>query len=223
LQERNNSTWGFGGFYSSKSRAVQTAFENGFAIFGLNSYYKAASLLLTNVQPPIADLKQAMIDWMVGYLERMLDSWGGTQSARTAAGITSYPKTTMAMSSVLQAAVDVWINIGPRVYWDDSQRLYRWITGSNELSLDLQSATNIAGDAGGFYEGIGQNGTMTGSDLDLSALALYAVVRAAFVSIPGEYPVPEFPSEYTNVILVLALVLVFLMAGRRKTLEMGCF
>jgi hypothetical protein len=215
LQERNNSTWGFGGFYSSKSRAVQTAFENGFAMFGLNSYYKAASLLLTNFQPSIADLKQAMIDWMVGYLERMFDSWGGTQNARTTAGITSYPKTTMATLSVLQAAVDVWINIGPRVYWDDSQRLYKWITGGNERSIDLQSATNIAGEGGGFYEGIWQNGTMTGSDLGLSALALYAIVRAAFVSIPGEYPVPEFSADYVNQNLALALILTVLIIGRR--------
>jgi hypothetical protein len=223
LQERSNSTWGFGGFYSGKSRAVQTAFENGFAIFGLNSYYKAASLLLTDFHPSIADLKQAMIDWMVGFVEMMFDSWGGTRYGRTAAGIMSYPKTTMAMASVLQAAADVWINIGPRVYWDDSQRLYKWITGSNELSTDLQSATNIAGDAGGFYEGIGQNGTMTSSDLGLSALALFAVVRAAFVSIPGEYPVPEFSGEYANVILVLALIFVFFMADRRKSPKLACF
>jgi hypothetical protein len=215
-QERNNSTWGFGGFYSNKSRAVQMAFENGLVLFGLNSYYKAASLLLTNPQPSLADLKQAMIDWMVGFLERMFDSWGGTQYARGAAGIVSYPKTTMAMSSVLQAAVDVWINIGPRLYWDDSQRLYKWITGSNELSIDLQSATGIAGEAGGFYEGIGQNGTMTYSDLGISALALYAIVRAAFVSIPGEYPVPEFSGNCANAIVALVLILACLMIDRRK-------
>jgi hypothetical protein len=217
LQEKNNSTWGFGGFYTNQSRSLQTAFENGFAMFGLNSYYKAASLLLADFQPSIAELRQAMIDWMVGFVERMFDSWGGTQYARTAAGITSYPKTAMAMSSVLQAAVDVWINIGPSVYWSDSQRLYNWITGKNELSTDMQLATNIAGQPGGFYEGIGQNGTMTGSDLGLSALALYAIVRAAFVSIPGEYPVPEFSSEYTNVTVLLALILVFAMIERRKS------
>jgi hypothetical protein len=219
LQEKNNSTWGFGGFYSSKSRALQTAFENGLVVFGLDSYYKAASLLLTDFKPSIADLRQAMIDWMVGFLERMFDSWGGTQYGRAAAGITSYPKTTMSMSSVLQTAVDVWINIGPEVYWDDSQRLYNWITGSNELLIDLQSATNLAGEDGGFYEGIGQNGTLTYSDLGISALVLYAVVRAAFVSIPGEYPVPEFSGDYANVILVLTLVLVFSMIGRRKSLK----
>jgi hypothetical protein len=214
LQERNNSTWGFGGFYSNKTQAVQMAFENGLVLFGLNSYYKAASLLVANPQPSLPDLKQSMIDWMVGFLEKMFDSWGGTQNARGAAGIISYPKTTMAMSSVLQAAVDVWINIGPRVYWDDSQRLYKWITGGNELSIDLQSATNIAGDAGGFYEGIRQNGSMTYSDLGISAFALYALARASFVSIPGEYPVPEFSGVYA--VVALTLILASLMISRRK-------
>jgi hypothetical protein len=221
LQEKNNSTWGFGGFYADKSQSLQTTFENGFAMFGLNSYYKAASLLLTNFQPSIAELKQAMIDWMVGFVERMFDSWGGTQYARTAARTTAYPKTTTATSLVLQAAIDVWINIGPQVYWSDSQRLYNWITGNNERSIDLQSATNISSEAGGFYEGISQNATMTGSDLGLSALALYAIVRAAFVSIPGRYPVPEFPEMDANVILVLTLMLVFALIKRRKSLE--CF
>jgi hypothetical protein len=215
LQEKNNSTWGFGGFYSNKSRLIQTAFENGLVLFGLNSYYKAASLLLTDLQPSLPDLKQAMIDWMVGFLERMFDLWGGTEFARAAAGITSYPKTTVAMSSVLQAAVDVWINIGPRVYWDDSQKLYKWITGNNERSIDLQSASNIIGEPGGFYEGIGQNGTMTYSDLGISAFALYAIVRAAFVSIPGEYPVPEFSGAYAIVALTLILALAVISLRRR--------
>jgi hypothetical protein len=214
LQERNNSTWGFGGFYSNKTRVIQMAFENGLVLFGLNSYYKAVSLLLINSQPSLPDLKQAMIDWMVGFLERMFDSWGGTQYARTATGITPYPKTTMAMSSVLQAAVDVWINIGPRVYWDDSQRLYKWVSGKNELSIDLQSATNIAGETGGFYEGIEPSGTMTHCDLGISAFALYAIVRAAFVSIPGEYPVPEFAEVCA--IVALTLILASSTISRRK-------
>jgi hypothetical protein len=218
FQEKSNSTWGFGGFYSTKSEAIQTAFENGLAMFGLNSYYKAASLLMTDFRPTIAELRQAMIDWMVGFLERMFDSWGGTQYARTVADITSYPKTTLAMASVLEAAIDVWINIGPRSYWDDSQSLYKWITGSNELSIDLQLATNIAEEGGGFYEGIGQNGTLTYSDLGLSALGLYALVRAGFVSIPGEYPVPEFPGHYANAILVLALIFAFPVIRPRNRL-----
>jgi hypothetical protein len=216
LQEKNNSTWGFGGFYSEESRVIQRAFENGLILFGLNSYYKAASLLLSGFEPSISDLRQMMIDWMIGFVERMFDAWGGAQYARRASGIISYPKTIMAMSSLLQAGVDVWIDIGPEVYWNDSQRLYDWITGGNEFSVDLQSAANMAGKVGGFYEGIGQNGTMTYSDLGLSALTLYAIVRAAFVSIPGEYPIPEFSSDQASAVLILALVLAFCMICRRS-------
>jgi hypothetical protein len=158
-------------------------------MFGLNSYYKAVSLLLQNFQPSISDLRQAMIDWMVGYVEKMFDSWGGIAYERTSGGVIPYPKTTMAISSVLQATVDVWINIGPEVYWNDSSRLYEWMTGKNELSLDLQSDMTLAGSSGRFYAGIDRNGIMGNTDLSVDALALYALVRAAYVSIPGDYPV----------------------------------
>jgi len=189
FQETNSTAWGFGGFYSDQSRTLQPSFENGLIMFGLNSYYKAASLLLQNFQPSISDLRQAMIDWMVGYVEKMFDSWGGIAYERTSGGVTPYPKTTMAISSVLQATVDVWINIGPEVYWNDSSRLYEWMTGKNELSLDLQSDMNLAGSSGRFYAGIDRNGTMGNTDVSVDALALYALVRAAYVSIPGDYPV----------------------------------
>jgi len=188
-QEKNSSVWGFGGFYSDQSRTLQPSFENGLIMFGLNSYYKAASLLLQEFQPSISELKQVMIDWMVGFVERLFDSWGGIAYGRTSGGVIPYPKTTMAVTSVLQATVDVWINIGPEVYWNDSSRLYQWMTGKNELSIDLQSATSLTGSAGGFYAGIDRNGTIGYSDLGVDALALYAMVRAAYVSIPGEYPV----------------------------------
>jgi hypothetical protein len=223
LQEKNQSSWGYGGFYLNESRTVQGAFENGLIMLGLNSYYKAASLLLGGFQPSISDLRQGMIDWMTGFVERMFDSWGGAQYARTAGGIISYPKTTITVSSILQASVDVWINIGPRVYWNDSQRLYEWITGKNELSVDLQSAVNIAGNSGGLYEGIAESGTLTYSDLRLSALALYAMVRAAFVSIPGDYPVPEFPSDQASAVLAVTLLVMISVVPRRKSLEHGVF
>ena len=177
--------------YSDQSRTLQPLFENGLIMFGLNSYYKAASLLslFQNFHPSISDLRQAMIDWMVGYVEKMFDSWGGVAYERTSGSVIPYPKTTMAISSVLQATVDVWINIGPEVYWNDSSRLYEWMTGNNELSLDLQSDMTLAGSTGRFYAGIDRNGTMGNTDLSVDALTLYALVRAAYVSIPGDYPV----------------------------------
>jgi hypothetical protein len=166
-------------------------------MFGLNSYYKAASLLLQNFQPSISDLKQAMIDWMVGFVERMFDSLGGIAYERTGGGVIRYPKTTMAVTSVLQATVDVWINIGPEIYWNDSSRLYEWMTGKNELSIDLQSEMNLAGSGGRFYAGIDRSGTIGNTELSVDALALYSLVRAAYVSIPGDYPV-SFESTTTR-------------------------
>jgi hypothetical protein len=194
FQEKNSSVWGFGGFYSNQSRTLQPSFENGLIMFGLNSYYKAASTLLQDFQPSISDLKQVMIDWMVGFVERQFDSRGGVAYGRTSVGMISYPKTTMVVTWVLQATVDVWINIGPEVYWNDSSRLYEWLTGKNELSIDLQNATSVTGRGGGFYSGIERDGLMKTSDLGVDALALYALVRAAYVSIPGQYPVSSATS-----------------------------
>jgi hypothetical protein len=56
---------------------------------------------------------------------------------------------------------------------------------------------------------------MTYSDLGISAFALYAIVRAAFVSIPGEYPVPEFSGAYAIVALTLILALAVISLRRR--------
>jgi hypothetical protein len=103
----------------------------------------------------------------------------------------------MAVTSVLQATVDVWINIGPEIYWNDSSRLYEWMTGKNELSIDLQSEMNLAGSGGRFYAGIDRSGTIGNTELSVDALALYSLVRAAYVSIPGDYPV-SFESTTTR-------------------------
>jgi hypothetical protein len=160
-----------------------------------------------------------MMKWAVNYVERTRDPWGGASHARTNMGVTFYPKLTNATASTLQAMIDVWIDIGPEVYWNDSLRLYQWMVGTNEMSTDLQSAPNIVGEGRGFYEGIGLNGLMAASDLSTTALALYAIIRAGFVRIPGQYPIPEFPAFPINAAFVLSLVSIVLSAVGRKRMK----
>jgi hypothetical protein len=193
LQERNATSWGRGGFYHNATRTLQLTFENGLAMFGLNSYYKAIGVLLVNFHPSISDLRESMMNWTASYAEATRDSWNGPQYGRSAMGILPYPKETLAAASLIQALVDVWINIGgpthPPGYWSDAQELYEWMTGSNELSLDLQQARDVRGRDGGFYAGIQENGANTDSYLVTTALAVYAMVRASYIEV-FEFPWP---------------------------------
>jgi hypothetical protein len=81
----------------------------------------------------------------------------------------------------------------PECYWAEAARVYNWLAGSNELSLDLQQAKDVRGGGGGFYAGIEKSGTVTDSVLATTALALFAMVRASYIQIP------EFTSVTTNV------------------------
>jgi len=205
LQERNATSWGRGGFYHNATRTLQLTFENGLAMFALNSYYKAIGVLLATFHPSISELRESMMNWTAGYVEATRDSWNGPQYGRSAMGILPYPKETLAGASLIQALVDVWINIGgpthPPGYWSDAQELYEWMTGSNELSLDLQQARDIHGEGGGFYAGIQENGANTDSYLTTTALAVYAMVRASYIE------VFEFPWPAVSLAFVLCLPL----------------
>jgi hypothetical protein len=206
IQERNATSWGRGGFYHNATRTLQLTFENGLAMFGLNSYYKGIGVLLANFHPSISDLRETMMNWAAGYVEATRDSWNGPQYGRSAMGILPYPKETLAAASLIQALVDVWINIGGPThlpgYWSDAQDLYEWMTGSNELSMGLQQARDIHGGDGGFYAGIQENGANTDSDLTTTALTVYAMARASYIEI-FEFP---WPPIMLASILFLALL-----------------
>ena len=139
------------------------------------------------------------MNWTVSFVEPTMDKWGGPQYSRTQAGVTAYPKLTRDAAALIQAVVDVWIDIGWPGYWDDASRLYNWMTGSNELSLDLQQAYSVQGGIGGFYEGIQENGPITDSNLATTALALYAMSRATYIQIA------EFPLPIQGIILIFSL------------------
>ena len=194
LQEESSSGWGYGGFYSNESRSLESTLQNALAVFGINGYYKGASLLLSNQHISLEGLRTVMRNWARGYVEKIMDAWGGVSYGRNSSGLISYPKLTQATSAALAAMVDVWIDLGPPVFWNDSSRLYGWVIGGNERSADLQT------DAGGFYAGLDSHGIMAGTDLTTTALTLYSLIRAQYVSIPGTYPVQTyFRSTTTSV------------------------
>ncbi len=212
LQEKDAVSWGHGGFYTNTTRILQLTFENALAMFGLNSYFKAVGLFANTLaasEPSVSELRQSMINWTQGFVESTVDSWNGPQYGRGIAGILSYPKESSAAALLLQALVDVVINIGspyevcesPQCYWSEASKVYNWLTGSNELSLDLQQAKNVHGRVGGFYAGIQSNGAMTNSELATTALTLFAMVRASYIQ------VPELTSPSGTVGLVVCLAL----------------
>lgn len=203
MQEKDPTSWGRGGFYTNATRGFQLTFENGLAMFGLNSYFKAVGLLekmLPASRPSISDLRETMMNWTQSFVEKTVDSWNGPQYGRGSAGIISYPKETIDDASLLQALVDIWINVGspdvlcdyPECYWAEAAKVYNWLAGSNELSLDLQQAKDVRGGDGGFYAGIQKTGVMTDSLLATTALALFGMVKASYIQ------VPEFSSVATT-------------------------
>lgn len=207
-QEASKSSWGWGGFYMNGGKLEQDSYENGLAMFGLDSYYEGIGLISANFAPTIDEARSSMINWAEGFGDRMLDQLGGPSYARFQNGSIPYPKTVSAAASMTQALVDIWINIGTHAYWVNASRAYEWMTGANGQLPDLQTAQNIQGVSGGFYFGLSQGGLIQRSDLGISALAMYALVRASYVRIP------EFSQQ--PIALLIPLLVVLMMLKRRR-------
>jgi hypothetical protein len=194
LQERNETSWGFGGFYSNSSRGVQISFENALAMFGLNSYYKGIGLVIPSLRTSLEQLRQLQKIWADMYEEKIVDQWAGVTFSRSSSGQNPYPKTTEGAAAMLAAMGDVWVNLGAPIYWNDSARIYAWMIGNNERSLDMQAPT------GDFLFGFDLNQALTQSDLTTTSLALYGLIRAQFISIPGQYPIDLAKTTRTKII-----------------------
>jgi len=193
LQERNMSRWGRGGFYSNASMNLQAGEENAFAMFGLNSYYKGIGLLLPSQRSELDGMRNLMQIWEEGYVENITAPYGAVSFGRDADGLKPYPRLTWTTSATLANTVDVWINLGPARYWNDSSRIYAWLTGSNERSTDMQTPE------GNFYEEEPvARSPLRPSDLAVAMLALYSIIRTAFVKIPGTYPVSNSNPKFTR-------------------------
>jgi hypothetical protein len=194
LQEHVTSRWGYGGFYSNATMNLQTSEENAFAMFGLISYYKGIALLMPDQQSELGTMRDLMQIWEEGYVESVTDPSGAVSYGRDAQGLKQYPRPTWTTSAMLADTVDVWINLGPPRFWNDSSRIYAWLTGTSGRSIDMQSST------GSFYaEESVAGGPLRPSDLATSMLALYAVIRTKFVKIPGTYPVSNSnPPKFTR-------------------------
>ena len=207
LQDNQTQLATFGGFPHSDYNSTQIAEENGVVLLGVDTYYSIISVLAANPKPSIWDARRVMQNWVSGFAERMQDPHGGTYNSRTSASLIQYPKTTRATAWILQALVDIWINIGGDRYYRDAQKPYDWLVGGNELSTDMQGASSISGAIGGFYHSITEHGLDRTSRTDITASTLYSFVRAGFVQIP------EFPKG-GQAIFVLAVLVAVLGAKR---------
>ncbi len=132
LQERNATQWGYGGFYSNESMSLQTSEESAFAMLGLNSYYKVIGLIEPTQRTELENMRSVMQEWEEGYAENITDPSGSVSFGRAAHGQIQYPRPTWTTSAMLAVTVDVWINLGPPKYWNDSSRIYGWLTGTNK-------------------------------------------------------------------------------------------
>ena len=209
VQENNTALATFGGFPHSDTNSTQLSEENGEVLWGVDTYYSTIGVLLPQPSPSIWDARRAMADWVSGFAEKMRDSYGGPYNGRTSTSLNEYPKTTRGAAWMLQALVDIWINLGGPRYYDNSQKSYDWIVGGNELGAELQQASSISGVQGGFYESISAGTVDRTSRTDVTASALYAFVRSAFVQ------VPEFP-RIGAILVFFAAVFGVLVLTRRK-------
>ncbi len=208
-QEMNENAWGYGGFYDDESRATQSSATNGLALFGVDMYYRTIRGSVPNPSPTLDEARTSMIDWYEGFASRTRDSHGGPYRFRGANISATYPKLVKSAGWVIQALVDIWVNIGTEIYMTEAARTYEWLTGNNELRVDLQRAPNRLGATGGFYFSIANATSVDPSaDIESSLVALYALVKAELINIP------EFPNA--PLLLVAVCVVLFMTQRRRR-------
>ncbi len=183
-QEKNATSWGFGGLYDDTSRTSQEFAANCLAMFGINSYYKSIGWLVSNPSPSPASLRPVMVDWMEGYVASMVDTTWGPMSKRSVDGSVPHPKLAWTSGCLMRAAADIWINIGAYQYQEQTGQMYEWLTGRNELKLDLQAAVNRLGQSGGFIQGISKEGPVNTTDAYTSASAMFGMLQGNLISIP---------------------------------------
>lgn len=213
-QERDSSSWGYGGFYHNVTRSGQQMGENSLAMFGLNRFWKIMGALLDSFTPTYEMLRQSMRSWVDGFVERMVDAQWGLYSARSALGLAAYPKTSFAAGWTMQTLADIWINMGDAKFWDDAHSLYKWLTGNNEMRTDLQQAPNSKDQPGGFYEGIiTTNSLNTASSVATTASVVFGLLYGSLIRIP------EFSSNQIALIgtmLIGACLLTHRIRGLRR-------
>lgn len=206
----------FGGFPHSDLNSTQISEENGAVLLGVDTYYSIIGVLVPQPSPTIWDARRVMADWVSGFARKMRDQYGGPYYGRDSTGMMEYPKTTLAAVWMLQALVDIWINLGGFEYYADSQRPYDWIVGGNELRADLQGATSVSGVPGGFYRSVTDGTLDKTARMDVTASAVYGFVRAAFIL------VQEFPAGVGMTLLFMGLCAVLTVKRRRARKLVRC-
>jgi hypothetical protein len=208
-QEMNPSSWGYGGYYDDDSRKVQTALSNGRAMFGLLSYW--AFIGLTIPDPDYDLLRKSMIAWTEGFVAKMTDHYGGPGEGRTELATFLYPKKTLAAAEFIRDLTLIWVNLGGARYWSLAEMTYKWLVGSNEMSIDLQQMNDTDTMNGSFFSGIENDTYMDQkSTIETTSQCIDAMLNAMSIHIP------ELSHPYSMTFLIVAASSVLLSLKRRK-------
>jgi len=209
-QETDRNSWAYGGFYDDDSKALQTTLSNGRTMFGVLAYWTFIGL--TTPQPDYEGLRKRMIAWTEGFALGMMDRYGGPGESRTPTFLKIYPKRTLTAAEFVRNLALIWVDLGGSYYWSLTEQSYHWLTGKNEMNLDMQQVSNKGATEGGFYAGI-ENDTHVSreSTTEITAQCVEAMLHAMSIDIP-EFP----PARYPMILAIAAIATSLLQATRRK-------
>jgi len=215
-QEKDSSSWAYGGFYHDESESIQYTDSNGRAIFGLTAYLRTINSLTRQTEPTFSHVRSSIHVWADNFLLELFDSYWGISWYRTRSGITSYPKQVFRAAEVMKALIEAWIVLGDFKFQYYASRVYDWITGMNENSIDLQQALNRKSKGGGFYIGINANGSVEEeSNLETTATATGAFIYGRWIAIP------EFPNHAFSLLMLLTLIITLSASKYTKLRQSG--
>jgi hypothetical protein len=210
-QERNKSSWAYGGFYDDETNNAQHTDSNGRAMFGLTTYLRAINSLTNQTEPMFSNIRLSIHIWANNFLLKMVDGKWGVYCYRTMSGTTEYPKQVYRAGELMRALVEIWIVLGDLKFEGYASKLYGWITGINEKNVDFQKALNLKSNHGGFYVGINSDGTLDNySNVETTATVTSAFIYGRWITIP------EFSRNSLTFLIPLTFLVVLCVARQAR-------
>ncbi len=201
-QETVSTQWGYGGFYQTKSKSIQTYKDNAIAVYGLTSYLRLITFLTDNPNPTIQMVRESIVLWEQDYLKAVTDGYGGPSYFRENSHLQFYPKTTANNALCLRAMVEVWVVHGDPKYREWTSTLYEWITGNNEANHDFQD------EQGYFIYGFKTTQNIDNNiSLKTQAYVTLSLIYAKWINIP----------ELTHYIIFPLIIIILFLVYHPRT------
>jgi hypothetical protein len=150
-----------GGFYHNAAHTAMYTDSNGRAALSLLVYASHIDQIAVSPHPSRPEILERLELWADAFIPRMVDSHYGpywfysidvTQGWRP--GLVQYPKEVYRASVLGTALAELSHLRGDPKFLDRAVKFYRWMTGENEVPVDLQSGVNRRGVRNGFCVGI---------------------------------------------------------------------